>query len=514
MANDVYKDKSNIIIENYLSGKPLRVAIVVRVSTPKEEQRQSLANQKKLFQQMIEEKNWVLYDFYADVKSGTKYNRKGLDQLIMDAKDGKFDLILSKELSRLARNVPLTYNLVNIMSQNNIHIKTLDGAIDTLNRNQDNFGLYAWVYQKESQNTSDRIKKSFRTNAKDGEFIGSIAPYGYYVKNKTLYIREDNTPVIVKRIFREYIEGRGYDAIARDLYNEGIPTPSQISVKINASDKWHGSTVKKILMNPHYIGMLVQCRDTKPSVIENRKKLPEKEYVIKENTHKAIVAPEIYWAVQDLIISRSRTRPQQEKHLFTNTIYCEDCGRGMHYQKNRKGYVCGNYNKHGVKACTPHFIKEDQLTNVILSDLSKVSPYIKTEDILDIIESKINMEISTETQDLALIELEILNLKKDIIQLTKAFSRKKIGSEEYQLTINDLKKEVNNAELRKNELKIKISDSNPKISIKKIQEEISEYIKFNQLSSEIIHLLINKIEVKENGDIKIFYRVSQNSFKD
>lgn len=258
--------------------------------------------------------------------------------------------------------------------------------------------------------------------------------------------------------------------------------------------------------------MLVQCRDTKPSVIENRKKLPEKEYVIKENTHEAIVAPEIYWAVQDLIISRSRTRPQQEKHLFTNTIYCEDCGRGMHYQKNRKGYVCGNYNKHGVKACTSHFIKEDQLINVILSDLSKVSSYIKAEDLLEIIESKINNEISTETQDLALIELEISNLKKDIIQLTKAFSRKKIGTEEYQLTINDFKKEVNNAELRKNELEIKISNGNKKISIKKIQEEISEYIKFDQLSSEIIHLLINKIEVKENGDIKIFYRVSQNSF--
>lgn len=90
-------------------------------------------------------------------------------------------------------------------------------------------------------------------------------------------------------------------------------------------------------MNPHYIGMLVQCRDTKPSVIDKRKKVPEKECVIKENTHEAIVSPEIYWAAQDLIISRSRTRPQQEKHLFTNTIFCEDCGRGMHYKKIVKG---------------------------------------------------------------------------------------------------------------------------------------------------------------------------------
>ncbi|QQZ09068.1 recombinase family protein [Heyndrickxia vini] len=512
MANDINNDKANKILEDYLSGKPLRVAVIIRVSTTKEEQKTSLANQEKLFKQMIEEKGWILYDFYADVKSGTKYNRKGLDQLIQDAKDEKFDLILSKELSRLARNVPLSYKLKDIISKNNIHIKTLDGAIDTLNKNQDNFGLYAWLYQKESQNTSDRIKQALRTNAKDGEFIGSLAPYGYYVKNKTLYIRNDNTPEIVRRIFREYIEGRGFDAIARNLYNEGIPTPSQISEKINASDKWHGSTIKKILMNPHYIGMLVQCRDTKPSVIDERKKVQEKDYAIKENTHEAIVSPEIYWAAQDLIISRSRTRPQQEKHFFTNTIFCEDCGRGMHYKKNRKGYVCGNYNKHGEKACTPHYIKEDQIINVILNDLSKVSLQMKLEDKFDIIKRKINKKIANETKEIARAERELTTLKKDIIKLTKDFSKRKIRPEAYKLTIKDIEEDINKIEKKKIELELKISNTKQKINIDKIQAEINDYIKFDQLTSELIHLLINRIEVKEYGDIKIYYRVSDKSF--
>ncbi len=512
MANDVYNNKANKILEDYLAGKPLLVAVIIRVSTTKEEQKSSLENQEKLFRQMIEENGWVLYDFYADSKSGTKYNRKGLDNLISDAEHGKFDLILSKELSRLARNVPLSYKLKDIISKNNIHIKTLDGAIDTLNNNQDNFGLYAWLYQKESQNTSNRIKQALRTNAKDGEFIGSIAPYGYYVKNKTLYLKNDNTPEIVRRIFRDYLEGQGFDAIAKKLYNEGIPTPSQINGIPNSGNKWHGSTIKKILMNPHYIGILVQCRDTKPSVIEERKKVAEKYYVIKENTHDAIVAPEIYWAVQDLIISRSRTRPQQEKHFFTNTIFCEDCGRGMHYKKNQRGYVCGNYNKHGAKACTPHLIKEDQLINIILNDLSKVSSQIKTEDQLNVIENKINKMIAIETKELVQTEKELKTLKKDIINVTKSYSKKKISADAYELTINDIKNDINKFEIKKSELELKISNTRKKIEIEKIQMEISEYIKFDQLTSELIHLLINRIEVKDNGDINIYYRVSEKSF--
>ena len=512
MANEVYKNKSNQILDDYLSGKPLRVAVIVRVSTTKEEQKSSLANQKKLFKQMIEEKSWILYDFYADSKSGTKYNRKGLDHLIEDAIDGKFDLILSKELSRLARNVPLSYKLKEIISKNYIHIKTLDGAIDTLNNDQDNFGLYAWLYQKEAQNTSDRIKKALRTNAKDGEFIGSTAPYGYYVKNKALYIKNDNSPEVVRRIYREYLDGRGFDAIAKTLYSEGVPTPSQLSGKIQTSYKWHGSTIKKILMNPHYIGILVQCRDTKPSVIEERKKVPEKDYVIQENTHEAIVSPEIYWAVQDLIISRSRTRPQQEKHLFTNTIFCADCGRGMHYKKNRNGYVCGNFNKHGEIECSPHLIKEHQLVSVIMNDLSIITSQIKTENKNEIIEEKIHKKIAAETKDIKRSYRELTRLTEDKVQLIKSYSKKEIRQEEYDLTLNAINKNIDIIKMKQIEQQNLISKTKQQINIAKIRDEINEYTKFNKLTPELLHLLINKIEVKENGDINIYYRVSEKSF--
>ncbi|MEG6534408.1 recombinase family protein [Caldibacillus thermoamylovorans] len=177
-ANNLNKQKTNInsSIETRYS-KNLKVAILVRVSTAKEEQKSSLDTQKKIFTRMCEENNWEIYDIYEEVESGTRTNRKGLNQLINDAKEGKFNLILAKELSRLARNVPLAYQLREILNKYKVHLKTLDGAIDTLNGDLDKFGLYAWIYEQESQKISNRLKQTFRARAKEGEFNGSEPPY-------------------------------------------------------------------------------------------------------------------------------------------------------------------------------------------------------------------------------------------------------------------------------------------------------------------------------------------------
>lgn len=99
------------------------------------------------------------------------------------------------------------------------------------------FGLYAWMYEQVSQNTSNRVKETLKTRAKKGLFKGSNPPYGYEVKEGKLFIRNDKTPEIVRRIFREYLEGSGRESIARRLYYEGVKTPADVAGKKNASDK-------------------------------------------------------------------------------------------------------------------------------------------------------------------------------------------------------------------------------------------------------------------------------------
>jgi site-specific DNA recombinase len=149
---------------------------------------------------------------------------------------------------------------------------------------------------------------------------------------------------------RDYLNGKGFDRIARELTNEGIPTPAQISGKKNANSLWQGSTVRVILTNPHYTGDLVQCRTTTSSVTSKvRVQNAPSMYVLVPDNHEAIIPRRDFDLVQKLIESRKRIKPQEEKHLFTNTCFCADCGRGMHYKENSKGYICGNYNKFVVQ---------------------------------------------------------------------------------------------------------------------------------------------------------------------
>ncbi|MDS9470862.1 recombinase family protein [Sporosarcina pasteurii] len=510
LANDSYTKTGQYENNDTHRHKSLKAAILVRVSTSREEQKSSLENQRKLFTQVCAENGWEIYEFYQEVESGTRSNRKGLDQLINDAKEQKFDLILAKELSRLARNVPLAYQLKEILTKHKIHLKTLDGAIDTLNGDLDKFGLYAWIYEQESQKTSNRIKHTYRTKAKEGQFNGSIPPLGYYVKDKKLFIKDDFTPDIVRRIFREYLEGKGFDAVARGLYNEGIPTPAQISNKSNASDKWHGSTVRGILTNPHYVGALVQCRDTRPSVTDSRQLVPSSEFVIVKETHDAIISLETFNAVQDLIISRKRIRPQQNINLFTNIAFCVDCGRGLHFKKNRKGYVCGNYNKHGSKACSEHFIKEKELEKIILEDIRGIANKLNLKDVKDSIARKVRKVSNSTKTRLVKVEKDIADLNSDKVRLTKLLAQSNITIEDYRLTIDSIDQQLNTLLSEKYELKksnSKSEDTTP-ADIAQVKKMLNHFLQFNELTREMLNRLVDRIEIKEDGSPKIFYRFS------
>lgn len=237
----------------------MKVAGYIRVSTDSEGQKESPKNQEQLILDFLEDGQHDLYDFYIDVQTGTNDNREGLKRLIADAENKKFDVIVAKELSRLCQNVGLTYQLKNIAETKDIHIITLDGRVDTRDASkQAMFGLYAWMHENESQRTSERIKSVFRMKYKNGKFLGSHAPYGYAVHDGKLIMREDYTVGVVRDIFSKYLEGWGHDKIARYLSNKLLPTPSTVLGKSNASLHWGGTSVKKILQNPHYVGDLVQ----------------------------------------------------------------------------------------------------------------------------------------------------------------------------------------------------------------------------------------------------------------
>lgn len=487
----------------------MRCAAYIRVSTDRLEQKQSLANQKDLFFSFIKEKGWDVFDFYVDVESGTTDKREQLQRLIQDAKEKKFDVIVAKELSRLARNGQLSYQIRDIAEQSRIHIITLDNAINTLEGNNQMFGLFAWMYEQESQRTSNRIKSALKSRASAGNFGGSNPPYGYELNDGKLNIKQDNTPSVVKRIFQDYLSGKGFDSIARDLYNEGLPTPAKIAGKRNASDKWQGSTIRLILSNPHYTGDLVQGRQTSISVTNKMRKTVEKDkFIIVKDAHPPIISRSDYQAVQELMDTRKRKRPPCNKHLFTDFAFCADCGKGMHYKKNRKGYICGSYNKHGKKACSEHLIKESDLKKLILTDIRTLFQGMNKSSYADQLNKKLNTsKLSYEKKKQSIqIEIEKLNAKK--IKLINLLADDMITKDEYQAVI-----EANNSELKElfkkqQEVNIFLEDQHSTDRIKEFREQLDHFLTFKELTPEMLYRLINRIEFNADEKVKIFYRFS------
>ena len=490
----------------------MKCAIYIRVSTDKEEQKTSLQNQKDLFFKYISDKGWDIGKMYIDIESGTKDKREQFQQMISDAKNRSFDIILAKELSRIARNGKLSYEIKTLAENNNIHIITLDNAINTIEGNTHMFGMYAWMYEQESQRISDRVKYALKSRAEKGIFKGSVAPYGYYCKNGTLFIKNDFTPDVVRRIFNEYINGVGFDAIARNLYNNDIPSPRQVAGIKNASSKWHGSSVRCILENPHFAGNLVQGRTTTKNVTSTKRNIvPNEELIIVENTHEAIISNDDFNAVQQLIASRKRKRPSPSPHLFSNILICKDCGHGMHFKKNRKGYICGNFNKHGTKACTCHIIRENSLRDVVMSDINFILDTIQNKSLLVSISSSLNKKYKSDEKNLENIDDKISKLMLRKNNALSKFIDDYISKEDYDNIIKVINSDISKLNSKKllleNQTSIKLTHdlSSGMSYFKNIASNI------NDLTPSVVNRLIDKIEVSEDGTPRIYYRFSASS---
>ncbi|WP_027093534.1 recombinase family protein [Cohnella thermotolerans] len=485
----------------------MRCAIYIRVSTDK--QKSSLENQRSLFFQYLEDRGWDVFDFYVDVESGTTGRRENLQRLIRDAKARKFDVILAKELSRLARNGGLSYQIRDIAMENRIHIVTLDNAINTLEGKGEMFGLYAWMYEQESQRTSTRIKAALSSKARKGEFKGSVPPYGYRLQNGKLILAEDETLSNVKRIFRMYLEGKGFDAIARTLTREGCPTPAQVVGKKNAGLYWQGTSVKKILTNPHYVGDLVQGRQTTISVTSKvREEIPREQQIVTENAHQAIISREDFEAVQRYMTGRKRqqAKPKAKKHLFTNYLFCADCGKALWYVHYRKGYVCGNYYKHCKHVCSQHSVKEKELSEVILNDIRSIAETLSENEVMGRLESKAAHTRKQAEKQLQSLQRRIEKLKEQKTGLIRLLASGTITETEYKGAT-----ESSNAELFTLQEQLKCFQSQQASgstgeSIARLKKELKQFMKIKELTPEMVHRLVDKIEVKADGSVNIHYK--------
>ena len=298
-------------------AEKLRVAAYCRVSTDKDEQLNSLESQRKYFREYINAHDeWVLTEVYYDEGiSGTQTaKRAGFNRMIHDATLGAIDLILTKEVSRFARNTVDTLSYTRKLKESGIGVIFTNDNIDTREPDGElRLTIMASIAQEESRKTSERVKWGQERSMEKGVVFGRDL-LGYTVNDGKLLVNKDEVPV-VRAIFHKYTnEGKGTHVIARELQEEGM-RPKRMAV-------WSNTVILRVLRNEKYVGDLCQKKTITPNYLTHQKKYNrgEEKMICLNNHHEPIIDRDLWERTQTELSRRTTTAEQKAKH--SNRYWC------------------------------------------------------------------------------------------------------------------------------------------------------------------------------------------------
>lgn len=364
----------------------LRVAAYCRVSTDSDEQATSYEAQVEHYTEYIQKNpDWEFAGIYADDGiSGTNTKRRDeFNRMIDDCKAGKIDMIITKSISRFARNTLDCLKYIRQLKDMNIPVLFEKESINTMDaKGEVLITIMASLAQQESQSLSQNVKLGLQYRYQQGKIqINHNRFLGYTKDTDGNLVIDPEQAEVVKRIYREYLEGFSMDKIAAGLEADGILTGA-------GGTRWHTSTINKILRNEKYIGdALLQKTYTTDFLNKTRVKnngLMPQYYV--EGNHEAIIPKEIYMRVQEELVRRrvvktsanGKKRSYSCNHCFSQIVICGECGelfRRIHW--NNRGcksivWRCISRLESTGLECHARTVNETVLENVVLSAINEL----------------------------------------------------------------------------------------------------------------------------------------------
>ena len=449
-----------------LAVRPKRVAAYARVSTNSEEQLTSYDAQVKHYTEHIKARehtdNWQFVEVYTDkgITGTSTKKREGFNRMIQDALAGRIDLIITKSVSRFARNTVDTLTTIRKLKEHGVevyfeeqNIYTLDGRGEVL------LTIMSSIAQEESRNISENVTWGMRKRFAEGKVT---MPYGQFMGYRR---GADGSPEIVvaearivRTIFRRFLEGATPAIIARELNAAEIPCPSrkglltddeiEVEKARKKTARWSPSTVESILINEKYKGDAIlqktYCTDyiRKTFVVNDGSEIP-KYYA--QNSHTAIVNAEVFDLTQmELEWRRSLKGSYSGKSCFASRIVCGDCGSfyGSKVWHSTDAYrrtvwQCNNKYDGEKKCSTPHMTQKD-LERAFVSVTQKVLQ--DKEEILSACRAALDVALDTTELDRAAKRLEeqVRGIAKRVRKLVEENARVQMNQEEYQQKYNAL----------------------------------------------------------------------------
>ena len=502
----------------------------------------SIINQKKLLGNFISrEKLPNPVYFIDDGFSGTTFNRPAIKKILDLIDEGRVKNVVVKDLSRLGRDYLRVGQLLEMtFPDNNIRFIAVNDNVDSAKESDIEStllpirNLFNEFYARD---TSKKIRSVMQTKAKSGERLTVIPIYGYKKDpdNPKNWLVDEVASDVVKRIFSEAKSGKSLSRIAKDLEKDRIETPSYRRISLGENPTatsfskfgWHRDSIALILSRQEYLWHTVNCRTRNKSYKDKRKiHLPENEWLIFKDTHEAIIDQDTFDIVQKMrnhkrILGNPRLEKGHE-NLFAGLVYCGTCSSKHYFCAHEKDgvnldhYKCSSYSKRIDRCINPHYIRKENLCKLVLEDINNLLEQIQfdKEKFVKKLEAQHQLDstrlISRQRQQLLNQENRISEIDRIIQRLYEDNVSGKLSDERFVKLSQNY--EVEQAELNAQMLILKDkvdSQDNLQLDLTKFLMRIEKYSHIDQLTTEIINELIDKIIIhkpegnKRNRILKI-----------
>lgn len=515
---------------NIMNNIDYKVGIYIRLSKEDEEKEkysesESIQNQRTLLMQYIKENKLnFIAEYVDDGVSGTSFDRPAFNKMIEDIEQGKINMVITKDLSRLGRNyVQSGYYTETYFPEHNVRyiaiLDNIDTGLDSANNDIAPFkSILNEMYAKD---TSKKINSVLQSKRKQGEYLGT-APYGYKKdpENKYHLIKDEEAAEVIKTIFRMFLEGYGTMQIADYLSEQKIPIPSDYN-KRNRGTKsityglWAQSTVRFILSNEVYTGTVIQGKQKKISFKSNKfVDVPEEDWIRVPNMHEAIVSQEDYQRARKIIEATKGSRNDVNDYLFKGLLKCYDCKGYIGIRSpDKNGNIygrCQRYGRYGkFDVCSPHNFNyqvfEESMIGVLREICKEYSNKKKLEEIAKKSKSKEDKKLDLENK----IENYKTQIKKETRKLELLYEDRLaeiITVENYIENAKKIKNDIEDYQKRIKELEKELNGEDKQIDKdEKLNSLVDEFLNMEKPNKEIIREFIERIEIHSDKQVDIYF---------
>ena len=513
------------------------IAMYMRLSVAddeyEEDESNSIKAQRDLMYQYINEreefKDYEIEEFCDDGYSGTNFDRPGVRRMIELAESGIINVIIVKDFSRFGRNsIDVGHYIEEIFPYTGLRFIAINDHYDSNKYVGDTGGfeisIKNLISQIYAQDASKKIKTSFQSKARSGEYLGFQKIYGYIIdKNKKLII--DREPAeIVKKIFEMRSQGKTYDAIAKYLNDEKILVPRlyfkykklRDDGTIPEMNMWTRTILNKMVNNEQYTGKLIFGRYKVDKIRgKTATRVPKDKWIIIENAHEAIVSDEAFNTTKAKE-GKPRKGIELGTTLFGGKVVCGCCGRNFYTWSKNHVLFCQTPVLSGNTSCYDKKIREDYLISLIEDSIKCVLQSNKEKT------AKFKEEVITSASELNLTKKELQaeagkldRIRRNKEKLFQKLMDDKLTDDEYMRLSKEQELEEITVEDKIRELKKKQKEVLAKKSEKELNAKVyMEIGAIKKIDRNVVEKLIDKMIVSKEGRVEIqwiFKEIFQNT---